>query len=211
MVSEAVAHLPTAVSLLLLEALFMQISGVSLALTWPCRFCLLRVLCGSHCYKLSPFQAHWGRWHCTHFLRPVGLFTAHRGNGSSPFSCGVFLPLPLLQAFPFLVAGRVLLLLPSPASLFIYSSVRDFPSPHFGTQGAPPSLLCVFFVVIAYYSVFFLFYLGGGQSVQGAMLIWARVVCGSTVYCLAHLVVCVFRSGLGAGVWRRGGPSGFSV
>jgi hypothetical protein len=31
--SEAVAHLPTAVSLLLLEALFMQISGVSLALT----------------------------------------------------------------------------------------------------------------------------------------------------------------------------------
>jgi hypothetical protein len=33
--------------------------------------------------------------------------------------------------------------------------VRDFPSPPFGAQGAPPSLLCVFFVVIAYYSVFF--------------------------------------------------------
>jgi hypothetical protein len=31
--SEAVAFLPTAVSLLLLEALFMQISGVSLTLT----------------------------------------------------------------------------------------------------------------------------------------------------------------------------------
>jgi hypothetical protein len=31
--SEALAHLPTAVSLLLLEALFMQISGVSLTLT----------------------------------------------------------------------------------------------------------------------------------------------------------------------------------
>jgi hypothetical protein len=31
--SEAVAHLPTAVNLLLLEALFMQISGVSLTLT----------------------------------------------------------------------------------------------------------------------------------------------------------------------------------
>jgi hypothetical protein len=31
--SEAVAHLPTAVILLLLEALFMQISGVSLTLT----------------------------------------------------------------------------------------------------------------------------------------------------------------------------------
>jgi hypothetical protein len=60
MVSEAVVHLPAAVSLLLLEALFMQISEVSLALTWPCRLCLLRVLlCGSLCYKLSPFQAHW--------------------------------------------------------------------------------------------------------------------------------------------------------
>jgi hypothetical protein len=53
-----VACLPAAVSLLLLVALFMQISGVSLALTWPRRLCLLRVLlCRSLCYKLSPFQA----------------------------------------------------------------------------------------------------------------------------------------------------------
>jgi hypothetical protein len=58
MVSEAVACLLAAVSLLLLAALFMQISGVSLALTWPRRLCLLRVfLCASLCYKLSPFQA----------------------------------------------------------------------------------------------------------------------------------------------------------
>jgi hypothetical protein len=64
MVSEAMAHLPAAVSLLLLAALFMQISGVSLALTWPHRLCSLRVLlCVSLCYRLSPFQAHWGRWH----------------------------------------------------------------------------------------------------------------------------------------------------
>jgi hypothetical protein len=46
MASAAVACLPAAVSLLLLEALFMQISGVSLALTWLCRLCLLRVLLG---------------------------------------------------------------------------------------------------------------------------------------------------------------------
>jgi hypothetical protein len=60
--SEAVAHLPTAVHLLLLEALFMLIPGMSLTLTWPCRLCFLRfLLCVSHCYKLSPFQAHWGR------------------------------------------------------------------------------------------------------------------------------------------------------
>jgi hypothetical protein len=62
MESAAVTCLPTAVSVLLLEALFMQISGVSLALTWPRRLCLLSVLlCGSLCYKLSPFQAHWER------------------------------------------------------------------------------------------------------------------------------------------------------
>jgi hypothetical protein len=62
MLSAAVACLTTAVSLLLLEALFIQISGVSLALTWPCRLCLLSVLlCESLCYKLSPFQARWGR------------------------------------------------------------------------------------------------------------------------------------------------------
>jgi hypothetical protein len=107
MVSVAVAHLPTAVSLLLLAVLFMQISGVRLALTWLCRLCLLRVLlCTSLCYKLSPFQAHWGRWHCTSFLRPACLFTVHVGSGSSPFSCGVFLPLPLLQVFPLLITGR---------------------------------------------------------------------------------------------------------
>jgi hypothetical protein len=147
-----VACLPAAVSLLLLEALFMQIWGVSLTLTWSLRLCLLRVLLGmSHCYKLSPFQAHWGRWHCTSFLRPVCLFTAHVGSGSSPLSCGVFLPLPLLQAFPFLAAGRMPLLLLSPAGLLWGIS----PPLLFGTRGTLPSLLCVFFVVIAYYSVFF--------------------------------------------------------
>jgi hypothetical protein len=91
----------------LLVALFMQISGVSLALTWPHRLCLLRVLlCGSLCYKLSPFQAHWERWHCTHILRPVCLFTVHVGGGCSPLSCVVFLLPPFSQAFLLLVTGQ---------------------------------------------------------------------------------------------------------
>jgi hypothetical protein len=140
------------------------------------------------------------------------LFTAHVGSGSSPLSCGVFLPLPISQAFLLLVAGCVLLLPPSPArpSLFIYSSVRDSPTPLFGTQGTPPSLQCVFIVLIAYYPVS-LFSPDGGWSVQGAMLIWPRVVCGSTVYCLAHLVVHIFPSRLGASIWWwPGGPPGFS-
>jgi hypothetical protein len=117
------------------------------------------------------------------------------GSGSSSLSCGVFLPLLLLQAFP---APDCWVCATSPA--FSGWIVRDFPSPLFGAQGAPPSMPHVFIVLIAYYSVS-LFSLGGGQPVQGAMVIWPRVVCGSTVYYLAHLVVCVFSSHLGAGIW----------
>jgi hypothetical protein len=41
------------------------------------------------------------------------------------------------------------------------------------------------------------------------MLIWPRVVCGSTTCPLAHLVVCFFPSSLSTGVWkRRGSPPG---
>jgi hypothetical protein len=90
------------------------------------------------------------------------------------------------------VAGRVPLLLPSQAGLFIYSSVRDCPSSPLALRVPHP--LCYFsFVVVVIYSVCFLslFSLGGGHSVQGAMLIWLRVVCGSTTCRLAHLVVCV--------------------
>jgi hypothetical protein len=91
-----------------------------------------------------------------------------RGKWVFPLSHGVFLPPPLLQAFPLLVAGRVPLLLPSPArpGLFIYSSVRDSPPPLFGTQGAPPSVLRVFIVLIAYYSVS-LFFPGWGLVCPG--------------------------------------------
>jgi hypothetical protein len=109
--------------------------------------------CNCHCCKLSPFQAHCGRWHCTCFLRPACLFTVHMGSGSSPLSCGVFLPPPLLKAFLPLVAWCVPPLLPSPAGLLWGIS----PPPCFSAQGSPPSLLCVFFVFIAYYSVFFFF------------------------------------------------------
>jgi hypothetical protein len=64
-------------------------------------------------------------------------------------------------------------------------------------------------VVIAYYSVF-LFSLDLGWSVQVAMLIWPRVVCGGTAYHLAHLVV--FPSRLGTGFWQwHGSPPGFSI
>jgi hypothetical protein len=142
-----------------------------------------------------------------HQLSQTCVFvTAHVGGGSSLLSCGVFLPPALSQAFLLLVAGWALRVPPSPArpGLFIYSSGRDSPPQPFGGQGAPPSLLCVFIVLITYYSVS-LFFPGWG-------LVWPRVVCGSTAYCLAHLVVRIFPSCLGMDVWQRpGGPPGFSV
>jgi hypothetical protein len=91
-----------------------------------------------------------------HQLSQTCVFvTAHVGGGSSLLSCGVFLPPALSQAFLLLVAGWALRVPPSPArpGLFIYSSGRDFPPQPFGGQGAPPSLLCVFIVLITYYSV----------------------------------------------------------
>jgi hypothetical protein len=91
MVSAAVACLPAAVSLLLLEALFMQISWVSLALTWPRRLCLLWfLLCRSLCYRLSPFQA-------------LGKVTLHLRCQACVFiysSCGRLVFPPLLWSFP---------------------------------------------------------------------------------------------------------------
>jgi hypothetical protein len=51
-------------------------------------------------------------------------------------------------------------------SLFIYSSVRDSPPLLFGAQSAPPSLLHVFIVLSAYYSVS-LFFPGWGSVCPG--------------------------------------------
>jgi hypothetical protein len=140
------------------------------------------------------------------------LFTAHMESGSSPLSFGVFLPPPLSQAFPFLVAGHVLLP-PSLArpGLFIYSSVRNFP-PSSSVLRVPHPLCYISLLFLLLITQFlFFFFPVWGRSVQGAMLIWSRVVCGSTTYHLAHLVIRVFPSCLGVGVWWPGGPHGFSI
>jgi hypothetical protein len=134
------------------------------------------------------------------------------GKWVFPLSCGVFLPLPLLQAFLLLVAGRVLLLLPSLAGLFIYSSVRDCPSPLFGTQGAPPSLLRVFFVVIAYYSVFFSFFPGWGPVCPGGYADLAQDCLWEYRVPLRSPCGVRLPSSLGAGVWQwSGSPPGLSI
>jgi hypothetical protein len=131
-------------------------------------------------------------------------------------SCGRWVFPPLLWSFP---PTTTFTSFPAPdcwvcATAPAFSSwivVRDSPPPLFRAQGALPSLLRVFFVVIVYYSVS-LFFPGQGSVCPGGFADLARVVCGSTVYCLAHLVVRVIPNCLGAGIWRwpRGPPS-FSI
>jgi hypothetical protein len=78
-------------------------------------------------------------------LAPQALFTQ-----SSPVHE------PLLQAFPFpSTLGEVTLHLLSQAGMFMYSSMRGCPPP--STQGALPSLLCVFFVLLLITQFFFFF------------------------------------------------------
>jgi hypothetical protein len=122
---------------------------------------------------------------------------------------------PLLWSFPPTTAFTSF---PTPGcwacvttSAFSSQLVRDFPSPTLHAQGAPPPLLRVFLLLLLIIQFFF-FFPWVGVSVQGAMLIYPRVVCGSTACHLAHLVVCVFPSRLGAGIWWwHGSPPAFSI
>jgi hypothetical protein len=98
---------------------------------------------------------------------------------------------------------------PARPSLFIYSSGRD-PLPSSSELRAPHPLCHMSLLFLLLITQFLFFSLGGGRSIHGDMLFWPRVVCGSTVYCLAHLVH-IFPSHLGAGDWWPGGPSGLSV
>jgi hypothetical protein len=87
-------------------------------------------------------------------------------------SCGKWVFPPLLWSFPptatftSFPAPDCWGLQPSPARpvLFIYSSGRDSPPLLFSAQGAPPSLLYVFIVLIAYYSVSLFLRVGVGLS-----------------------------------------------
>jgi hypothetical protein len=204
---------------------------VSLALTYPCRLCFLRVLlCMSLCYKLSPVQEHWGRWHCTRFLRPVVHFSSC-GKWVFPRLLCSFPPTATFTIFPAPDYWAVLLLLP--AAMFVYSSrgkwafppllwsfppsatLTSFPAPGCwaripaSARASPARPACLFTVPgripfpqssalsaphpLSHVSLLFLllisqflfFSQGGGLSLQGAMLLWPRLVCGSTAVLLS--------------------------
>jgi hypothetical protein len=143
----------------------MQISGVSLTLTRPLSLCLLKSSPGlhHHCCKLSPFQAHWGRWHCSSFLRPVCLFTVHMESGSFPLFCGVFLPLPLLQ-----LSRSWLLGVCHHSCLLQLACCEGFPLPPSLVLRAPrPLCYMSFLLLLLIIQFFFSFFPGWGSVCPG--------------------------------------------
>jgi hypothetical protein len=118
------------------------------------------------------------------------LFTVHVGSVPSPPLQWSFPHTATFTSFP---APRLLGGCATPAfsGQLVYLLSREGLPLTPLVLGGPRPLCYVSFFVVVYYSVwvFSLFSLGGGQSIQGAMLIWPRVVCGSTMCRLAHLVV----------------------
>jgi hypothetical protein len=122
------------------------------------------------------------------FPSTLGEVTLHPLSQACVFiysSCGRWVFPPLLWSFP---PSATFTSFPAPgcwadATAPAFSSrfvVRDFPS-HPSAFRAPHPLCYVSFLLLLLIIQFFsLFSLGVGRSVQGAMLIWPRVVCGST-------------------------------
>jgi hypothetical protein len=158
------------------------------------------------------------------FPSTLGEVTLHPLSQASVFvysSRGQWVFPPLLWSFP---PSTTLTSFPTPGcwacaptpalssqARLVYLQFREgFPSPALRRSGCPTlfamCLYCSYCLLLS-----FSFFPGWGSVRQGAMLIWPRVVCGSTTYHLAHLVH-VFPSHLGMGVWRQPGvPPGFSV
>jgi hypothetical protein len=97
----------------------------------------------------------------------VFIYSSH-GKWAFPTLLWSFPPTATFTSFPAPGCWVVLLLLPFPVACLFTVLWGISPPLLFGAQGIPSSLLHVF-IVIAYYSVS-LFSLGGGWSVQGAML-----------------------------------------
>jgi hypothetical protein len=167
-------HLPAAVSLLLLEALLIADLRSEL-ITHLAPLALFRVLLSvTDTVTSFPLSKHTGGGGAMPAFSGWCVFLRFMWEVPlPPFPVGLSSHSHFYKVSCSKVSGQVLPLLPSLAGLFIYSSVRDFPSPPLVLRAPLPLCYVSFFVVVVYYSVWFfsLFSLGGGQSVQGAMLI----------------------------------------
>jgi hypothetical protein len=157
----------------------MQISEVSLTLTWPLRLCLLRVLLGVTSTTTSfPLSKHTGEGDTAPaFSGPLVYLQLMWEVGLPPS------PVEFSSHRHFYKLSHSWLLGGCRCSCWlVYLQFREgFPLPPSSALKAPhPLCYMSFLLLLLIIQFFFLLSLGGGSSVQGALLIWPRVVCGST-------------------------------
>jgi hypothetical protein len=157
------------------------------------------------------------------FPSTLGKVTLHPRCQACLFvysSCGKWVFPPLLCSFPpsatltSFPAPGCWVCAPAPARgslarpAFYLQSREGFPSPNLQHSVCPTHfptcLYCSYYLLLS-----FSFFSGWRLVCPGAIMLWTRLVCGSTAYHEAHLVR-VFPSRLGTGDWWPGAPPGFS-
>jgi hypothetical protein len=119
---------------------------------------------------------------CCCSCQPLCLFTAHVGGGSFPPHLWSFPPSATLRSFP---APGCWVHTPAPTRASqawpsLFTVLGRIPFPHSSALSAPHPLSHMSLLFLLLITQFLFFSPGGGWSFQGAMLIWPRVVCGST-------------------------------
>jgi hypothetical protein len=123
-------------------------------------------------------------------------------EGSSPLSCGVFLPQTLFKlSLSWLLGGCCCTCLLQP------TCCEGFPHPPFSALRVPRPLCYMSFLLLLLIIQFFSFFPGWRSVCPGG---YADLAQGPSVAC--YLVVHVFPSHLGTGIWQwHGSPPGFSI
>jgi hypothetical protein len=140
-------------------------------------------------------------------LLPATLFVySSRGRWVFPLLLWSFPTSATLTSFP---APGCWACTPAPASLACLFTISGrIPFPQSLALSAPHPLSHVSLLFLLLITQFLFFSPGGGWSVQGAMLLWLRVVCGSTAVPLSSPCLCLPKPS-GHGRLAARGPSWF--
>jgi hypothetical protein len=148
---------------------WLQISGVSLTLTWPWRLCLFRVLLSRTATVTSfPLSKLTGGGGATPPSLACVFIYSHVGGVPSPLSNGTFLTQPLLQAFPLqgCWAGAAT---PAFSGLLVYLQFHEgVPFPPLQCSGLLAVFaVCLFLLLFIIQFVVFSFFPGWGSVCPG--------------------------------------------
>jgi hypothetical protein len=162
-----------------------------------------------HCYKLSPFQAHWGRWCYNHIIRPACLFTVHVGSGlpPSPVEFSSHCRFYKLSLSWLLGGYHHSCLLQLTCSLTVPWGIAP---PHSLVLRVPHPLCYVSFLLL-FFIIPFVFFPGWGSVWPGGYADLAQGCLWEYRVPLSSPGGLFLPSQLGAGIWGCGSPPGFSI